>query len=596
MFNKSIWRLFTVAAISAVFALGAVACGSDEEAVEDKKLTAAEVTADYTKTQAPSRESPPRRDEEKEAPKPAPEASKAAPTAAGDCIGCIKSPDANPIRGGTIKTAWGATTKHFDIHQGGAAHIMTSFYNKLIGLNLADGLRTISPELAVGWEIAPDQMSFSFDLREGVTFHDGSDFNADDVTATFNRIIFPPEGVTSTAQTLFSAIGGIEKVDDYTVKFTLSEPRVWQFDLFTNTAAVVYPDTVLAANNNDLRTSVSAGTGPFKFVENKPGEVWEFEANANYWNPELPYVDKVMMPHVPAWTDRGTAVLTQQADFSWNVSRDTWDEGNSRDDISAALLANFGALEVKGNNGKDPWTDNRVRRAMHLAVNRHDAIEVYREETNNLSRWMSPGGEGATADDVVRTIPGYKQDNAADVAEAQKLMADAGFADGEGLRTFKLVSASVPGHAEVLAPFYADQMKRNLGMKIEISAVERSLVPEEFKKDYDMVLSTSYHSPIKNHTPLWTIMWTTGASQNFGKYSNPDFDAVVKKLNAEGDPAKRKGLFSEGEDILDASPPQFHFGFTSHMPMWRNYVKGLVLETRVQAEWGRFETVWMEPH
>ena len=91
-------------------------------------------------------------------------------------------------------------------------------------------------------------------------------------------------------------------------------------------------------------------------------------------------------------------------------------------------------------------------------------------------------------------------------------------------------------------------------------------------------------------------MWTTGASQNFGKYSNPDFDAVVKKLNAEGDPAKRKGLFSEGEDILDASPPQFHFGFTSHMPMWRNYVKGLVLETRVQAEWGRFETVWMEPH
>ena len=418
--KKSLPMLFMTLIMAFSISLVAVACSSDDEVVVEPTPNIKPATSGTSNYQG-------KRDTEKEAPKPAPAASKAAPTAADDCIGCIKSPDANPIRGGTIKTAWGATTKHFDIHQGGAAHIMTSFYNKLIGLNLADGLRTISPELAVGWEIAPDQMSFSFDLREGVTFHDGSDFNADDVTATFNRIIFPPEGVTSTAQTLFSAIGGIEKVDDYTVKFTLSEPRVWQFDLFTNTAAVVYPDTVLAANNNDLRTSVSAGTGPFKFVENKPGEVWEFEANANYWNPELPYVDKVMMQHVPAWTDRGTAVLTQQADFSWNVSRDTWDEGNSRDDISAALLANFGALEVKWNNGKDPWTDNRVRRAMHLAVNRHDAIEVYREETNNLSRWMSPGGEGATADDVVRTIPGYKQDNAADVAEAQKLMADAGY-------------------------------------------------------------------------------------------------------------------------------------------------------------------------
>ena len=78
---------------------------------------------------------------------------------------------------------------------------------------------------------------------------------------------------------------------------------------------------------------VAPGTGPFKFIENKPGELWEFEKNADYWNPELPYVDTVIMQHVPAWTDRGTAVLTGNADFSWNVSRDTWDEGEKRDDV-----------------------------------------------------------------------------------------------------------------------------------------------------------------------------------------------------------------------------------------------------------------------
>ena len=170
----------------------------------------------------------------------------------------------------------------------------------------------------------------------------------------------------------------------------------------------------------------------------------------------------------------------------------------------------------------------------------------------------------------------------------------AGFPGGDGLRTFKLVSASVPGHAEVLSPFFVEQLKTNLGMEVEISVVERALVSEEYKKDFDLVLSTIFHSPVKNHTPLWQVVWTTGASQNFGKYSNPEFDEIVTELNGELDAMKRAELFRKGEEILDANPPQFHFGFTAHMPMWHNYVKGLQLEKRVQTEWGRFETVWLD--
>ena len=528
---------------------------------------------------------------------PAPAAPVAQAEPAMECtIGCLMSPDPNPKRGGEIKTAWGATTKHFDIHQGGAGHIMTSFYNKLFSLDPTVGLAEITPELATSWDISGDGMEFTFNLREDVKFHDGSDFSADDVVVTFDRIIFPEnyEGMTSVSQSLFDAIGAIEKVDENTVKFTLDEPRVWQFDLFSMTSAVIYPSDYLEANNYDIRTDVAPGTGPFKFVENKPGELWEFEANTDYWNPELPYVDTVIMQHVPAWTDRGTAVLTGQADFSWNVSRDTWDQGTERDDIFNALLDNFGALEVKWNNEKAPFDDPRIRRAVHLAINRHQAVDVYREEVNIVSRWMSKAGEGATPDEELYQIPGYKRENSDDIAEAQRLLAEAGYPGGEGLRTFKLVSASVPGHAEVLSPFFVDQLRTNLGMDVEISVVERALVSEEYKKDFDLVLSTIFHSPVKNHTPLWQVVWTTGASQNFGKYSNPEFDAIVKELNGELDGAKRAALFRQGEEILDANPPQFHFGFTAHMPMWRDYVKGLQLENRVQTEWGRFETVWLD--
>ena len=317
------------------------------------------------------------------APAPTPTAAPApAPMAMACKIGCLTSPDPNPREGGAVRTAWGATTKHYDIHQGGAAHIMTSFYNKLFTLDPTKGLAEISPELATSWDIADDGMEFTFNLREGVKFHDGSDFTADDVVVTFDRIIFPGkyEGMISTAQSLFDAIGGVEKVDDHTVKFTLNKPRVWQFDLFQYTAAVIYPSDYLEANDHDIRKKVAPGTGPFKLVDHRMGEVWEFESNADYWNPELPYVDSVKMQHVPAWTDRGTAVLTANADFSWNVSRDTWDQGTERDDISNALLDNFGALEVKWNNEKAPFDEPKVRRAVHLAINRHHAVDVYREE------------------------------------------------------------------------------------------------------------------------------------------------------------------------------------------------------------------------
>ena len=576
--SKGMWVSLAAAV---ALTLAALACSADEEPAAPAAPTAAPAA-------------------------PAAAPAPAAPTASAmanaepammECmIGCLTSPDPNPKSGGTVKTAWGATTKHFDIHQGGAGHIMTSFYNKLFGLDPTVGLSKITPELATSWDVAADGMSFTFELREGVKFHDGSDFSADDVVTTFDRIIFPDkyEGMTSVSQSLFDAIGSVEKLDEYTVKFTLSKPRVWQFDLFSMTSAVIYPSDVLEANDYDLRTLVAPGTGPFKFVENKPGELWEFEKNVEYWNPELPYVDTVIMQHVPAWTDRGTAVLTGNADFSWNVSRDTWEEGEKRDDVFVALLDNFGALEVKWNNEKAPFDDPRVRRAVHLAINRHQAVDVYREETNIVSRWMSKGGEGSTPDDVLFQTPGYKRENADDIAEAQRLLAEAGYPNGEGLRAFKLVSASVPGHAEVLAPFFAEQLSSNLGIDVDISVVERALVSEEYKKDFDLVLSTIFHSPVKNHTPLWQVVWTTGASQNFGKYSNPEFDAIVEQLNGELDPMKRADLFRKGEEALDANPPQYHFGFTAHMPMWRDYVKGLQLEKRVQTEWGRFETVWLD--
>jgi peptide/nickel transport system substrate-binding protein len=507
----------------------------------------------------------------------------------------LQAPEPDPRLGGEVRTAWGITMSSFDIWSGGSGNVLTQMYNNLVRKNPTDGLRTIIPDLATNWRISEDGMKYIFTTREGVKFHDGTPFGPDDVVATYSRVINPPANVPMPAKTLYDAIGKVEKTGPNEVTFTLAKARVWQFDMFSDPGSVIYSKKHLDANSQDLRKVISPGTGPFKFDSEKPAEFFKFKRNAEYWNPKLPYVEFATMLHVPAWTDRGTAVLTGVADFSWNVSFDTFEEGKKRSDIvKVNPINNFGFLEVRWNNKKPPFNDPRVRKAMHLAFNRHIATEVYREEFLNVSRWVSAGGAGATPIEEIVKMPGYRRDNAEDIKEARRLLAEAGFPDGKGLPTFDFVAASVPGHSQVLAPFFVEQMKTNLGMNFKIRVVERALVNEEYKKDFDFVLGTVFHSPSPNHTPMWEAVWKTNGSQNFAYYSNPEFDKVVDALSKETDPDKRRELFAKGQSLLDADPPEVHFGFTSHMLMWRNKVKGLGLDGRLHQEWGRYDTVWVE--
>src|SRR5207237_2997698 len=217
--------------------------------------------------------------------------------------------------------------------QGANTDVLTHRYSSLVSLNLVDGLKTIVPDVVEKYVVAPDGLSYTFALRSGVQFHDGTPLTSDDVVATFNRMIFPPQGVVSLVKDRYATVSKIEAVDPLTVKFTMSEPSAIFLLLLTDLTQGIYSKKTLEANNNDLRkVQVAPGTGPFMFKEYKEGEKWTFVRNPNYWNKDLHYLDSVELLHVAAWSDRGTAVLTGQADISWNVSKETFDEGATKPD------------------------------------------------------------------------------------------------------------------------------------------------------------------------------------------------------------------------------------------------------------------------
>ncbi|MBV9544040.1 MAG: ABC transporter substrate-binding protein [Chloroflexi bacterium] len=518
----------------------------------------------------------------------------AQPAAVAD-TGLLASADPNPKRGGTLRVAFGVTTSNYDLQQGANNNVLTQIYSNLVRLNPVDGLKTIVPDVAQRYEVAPDGLSYTFTLRDGVKFHDGTPLTADDVVATYNRMIFPPQGVVSLLKDRYAAVGKIEAVDPRTVKFTMNEPSAIFLLLLTDTTQGIYSKQTLEANNNDLRKVLLApGTGPFIFKDYKDGEKWTLARNPNYWNPQLPYVDTLELIHVAAWSDRGTAVLTNQADLSWNVSKETWDEGAKRtDSISTNRVTTFGAYQVIINTRQKPFDDPRVRRAVHLALNRQGLIEAFKtQEQIDLSRWVPHGGEYATPRDTIATLPGYRPDKTQDIADARKLLADAGYPNG--VPGVELLSASVPPHAEIMAPAIQDQLKNSLGMDVNIRVAERSLLVEDEKAGRFMLVLDTPGGPISDFSPLANTYFKTGGSQNYGGYSNAKFDALLRQSDQELDSGKRRGMLDQMQDMLDQDPPWLFIGFTDHLLMWRSNVKGLALDKRVQSEWGRVEIAWLD--
>ena len=140
-----------------------------------------------------------------------------------------------PRYGGTLRIAFGVTTSNYDLQQGASNSVLTHLYSNLVRLNPVDGLKTIVPDVAESFVVAPNGLAYTFTLRSGVQFHDGTPLTADDVVATYNRMIFPPQGIVSLLKDRYAAVAKVEAVDPRTVKFTMNEPSAIFLLLLTDT-------------------------------------------------------------------------------------------------------------------------------------------------------------------------------------------------------------------------------------------------------------------------------------------------------------------------------------------------------------------------
>ncbi len=144
----------------------------------------------------------------------------------------LKAPEPNAKSGGLLKYGVLSAPAHFDVHQSGTCSNMCTqgaMYDNLVRRNPLDSGKTIIPDLAHSWEIAKDGKTYTFFLRKGVKFHDGAELTANDVKATFDRIVKPPKGISIPRTPLFATVSEINARDKHTIEFKLSEPRPVNF-------------------------------------------------------------------------------------------------------------------------------------------------------------------------------------------------------------------------------------------------------------------------------------------------------------------------------------------------------------------------------
>src|ERR1043166_2130124 len=331
----------------------------------------------------------------------------------------LRASEINAKRGGVLRYGVPNTPAHFDAHQTGASILVQGcMYDNLIRRDPRDSGQTIIPDLAHSWEIAKEGKTYTFFLRSGIKFHDGGDFTAEDVKATFQRLIFPPQGFSSPRTPLFSTVEAITVRDDHTVEFKLREARPKEFILgaFASGWNVIVRKKTLEDNNYNLRQVLyTPGTGPFRHVKRVDREVWVMERNPDYWNEGLPYLDGIEFYHFdPFSPPLGAALFAGRIDYARLLDQVSRKKLETTPGMAGHSLYQSAIQGVWVNNTKQPFDDPRVRRAMHLAFDRPTLVEVVKDIAPMLvGGFIYPFSDWATPPPKLVERLGYQADTTA---------------------------------------------------------------------------------------------------------------------------------------------------------------------------------------
>ena len=418
------------------------------------------------------------------------------------------------------------------------------------------------------YEISEDGLVYTFHLRDGLKWSDGSDLKASDFVFAWKRLADPEVAAPYGADMLGyvkgyaeAAAGDIEALsvsapDDKTFVVELAAPCVYFEKLVTHVSTVPVQPATVEANGDQwaLEPSTYISNGPFKMQEWVPGSHVTFVKNENYWNAGAVTVNSLKFALMEDTNAYYNAFKTGELDLIKEPPTEEVPNLKGTDEFFLDPI--MGTYYIDFNNAKAPFDNPDVRKALSLAIDREYVANVvmqgtYTPATNFVGPGISDAEPGTFFEDVTRQNNGGDHfdvsNHDADLAKAKELLAAAGYPEGQGLPVLEYMTND-SGYHKVVAE-YLQSCWKELGVTMDIKILEWStFTPTRRKGDYQIARDGwvyDYDDP-SNMLNLFNSI----SGNNSAKYNNPEMDKLLNEANSTADLAVHYQKLHEAENLL----------------------------------------------
>ena len=467
----------------------------------------------------------------------------------------------NPRAGGELVFAVGGLPPSFDAHREttfAMLHPIAPHYSTLLRFDPQNYPKIIG-DVAQSWSVSKDGLTYTFKIRKGILFHDGSPLTAKDVKATYDKIIFPPEGVISARQASYAVVDKVEAPDNFTVIFRLKHTSASFLANLASPWNFIYKAEILAKDPRWYEKNIM-GSGPFTFVEYVAGSHWIGKKNPNYFLKGRPYLDGYRAIFIRDTAPRVASVRSGQALIEFRGFNPA-----ARDDIVRTAGNQVVVQEspwicnilVTINNEKKPFDDPRVRRAMTLAIDRWGASQALSKISvmKYVGGLLRPGSQFAMSEAELTKLAGFGKNIDAARKEAKRLLKEAAVPDGF---TFTLKNRNVKEPYEIAGVYVIDQW-RQIGLNVNHIQQEEGPYFNDFRQgNYEAGIDFQCDFMDDPDLQLFRFVSTEKSPINYGRYNDSAINDLYDKQSRERNPKERLKLIRQFEKrVLDEKAYQF---------------------------------------
>jgi peptide/nickel transport system substrate-binding protein len=490
--------------------------------------------------------------------------------------------DEEPKRGGTLTYMIPADAPpSFDAHREetyATIHSAAPFYSVLIRANPYDPGKTddLVCDLCTAMpKPTEDGKTYTFKIRDGVKFTDGSPLTAEDVAASWNEIIFPPEGVISARQSNFVMVDKIEATDPTTVVFRLKFATDAFLPALADPYAWIYKKTILDKDPHWYEKNI-LGSGPFKFVSYDTGQSIKGERNPDYFRAGLPYLDGFTGIFADKQAIRVEAIRADRAAIEFRgFPPATVDELKKAlgDKITVQTSDwNCGGV-ITPNHKRKPFDDVRVRRALTLSIDRWGSAPELSKiaVVHTVGGVTFPDSPLAPTKEELQQIAGYWPDIEKSRAEARRLLKEAG---AEGL-SFELLNRNVDQPYKYYGIWVVDQWSK-IGLHVTQRVLPTGPWFEALRSgNFDVTTEGNCQNVVNPLADVGKYLPHSVSSSNYGQFDDPKEIEMYDRQLRELDKAKQHAdLLEFNKHVLDDQAHAIYLLWWQRIVPYRSYVKG----------------------